>query len=91
MSAGVPVAERWPFLIAGVLLTGPLVCGTSQAVNDWFDRDVDAINEPGRPIPSGRIAGDWGLRIALIGTLRVGDGAVGVRGDLPGARLRLGV
>jgi chlorophyll synthase len=68
VSSGVPVAERWPFLLAGVLLTGPLVCGTSQAVNDWFDRHVDAINEPGRPIPSGRVAGYWGLAIAVIGT-----------------------
>jgi chlorophyll synthase len=68
VSSGVPIAERWPFLIAGVLLTGPLVCGTSQAINDWFDRHVDAINEPDRPIPSGRIAGQWGLWIALIGT-----------------------
>ncbi len=56
VSSGVPVADRWPFLIAGVLLTGPLVCGTSQAVNDWFDRHVDAINQPERPIPSGRIS-----------------------------------
>jgi chlorophyll synthase len=69
VSSGVPIANRWPFLIAGVVLTGPLVCGTSQAVNDWYDRHVDAINEPGRPIPSGRIAGRWGLWIALIGTL----------------------
>ena len=69
VSAGVPVAERWPFLLAGIALTGPLVCGTSQSVNDWFDRHVDAINQPGRPIPSGRIAGDWGLRIAVVGTL----------------------
>ena len=68
VSSGVPIADRWPFLVAGVLLTGPLVCGTSQAVNDWFDRHVDAINEPGRPIPSGRIAGRWGLWIANIGT-----------------------
>ena len=51
--------------LLGVALCGPLVCGTSQAVNDWFDRDVDAINEPQRPIPSGRIAGQWGLRIAI--------------------------
>lgn len=69
VSSGVPVTERWHFLVAGVLLTGPLVCGTSQAVNDWFDRHVDAINEPDRPIPSGRIAGHWGLRIAVVGTL----------------------
>ena len=68
VSSGVPVASRVPFLIAGVLLVGPLVCGTSQAINDWFDRHVDAINEPGRPIPSGRIAGRWGLWIAIAGT-----------------------
>ena len=48
--------------------TGPLVCGTSQAVNDWFDRHVDAINEPNRPIPSGRIPGRWGLYIAIAWT-----------------------
>jgi chlorophyll synthase len=69
VSSGRPFFDRWPFLIAGVLLTGPLVCGTSQAVNDWFDRHVDAINEPERPIPSGRIPGRWGLWIATIGTV----------------------
>jgi chlorophyll synthase len=37
----------------------------SQAANDWCDRHVDAINEPHRPIPSGRIPGRWGLWIAL--------------------------
>jgi chlorophyll synthase len=45
-----------------------MVCGTSQAVNDWYDRHVDAINEPDRPIPSGRIPGRWGLYIAVIWT-----------------------
>jgi chlorophyll synthase len=29
------------------------VCATSQAVNDWFDRHVDAINEPQRPFLRG--------------------------------------
>ena len=65
VSAGVPVADRWPQMLIGVLLAGPLVCGTSQAVNDWFDRHVDAINEPNRPIPSGRVPGRWGLYIAV--------------------------
>jgi len=69
VSSGASLDGRWLFLIAGIALTGPLVCGTSQAVNDWFDRHVDAINEPQRPIPSGRIAGNWGLRIALVWTL----------------------
>ncbi|HMA98821.1 MAG TPA: chlorophyll synthase ChlG, partial [Wenzhouxiangella sp.] len=56
------------FAVGGVLLAGPLVCGTSQAINDWFDRHVDAINEPNRPIPSGRIPGRWGLYLALLGS-----------------------
>ena len=54
-------------IVAGVVLAGPLVCATSQAVNDWYDRHVDAINEPNRPIPSGRIPGRWGLYIAISG------------------------
>jgi chlorophyll synthase len=56
-------------VLVGVLLAGPLVCATSQAVNDWFDRHVDAINEPHRPIPSGRMPGRWGLYIAVGWTL----------------------
>lgn len=69
VSAGVPVMDRWWALLLGVVLAGPMVCGTSQAVNDWFDRHVDAINEPGRPIPSGRLPGTMGLRIAIGWTL----------------------
>ena len=56
VSSGLSPSQRWPVIAAGVLLAGPMVCGTSQAVNDWFDRHVDAINEPNRPIPSGRIS-----------------------------------
>ncbi len=68
VSAGLPVRDRWPLIVVGVVLAGPLVCGTSQAVNDWYDRAVDAINEPDRPIPSGRIPGRWGLAIAVLWT-----------------------
>lgn len=65
VSAGVPVLDHLPSILGAALLAGPLVCGTSQACNDWFDRHVDAINEPNRPIPSGRIPGRWGLGIAI--------------------------
>jgi chlorophyll synthase len=58
-------AFDWGLFLAGLVLAGPLVCGMSQAANDWCDRHVDAINEPGRPIPSGRVPGRWGLWIAL--------------------------
>ncbi len=68
---------RWPELLLGVLLAGPIVCGMSQAANDWCDRHVDAINEPHRPIPSGRTPGRWGLWIALImSVLALGGGAL---------------
>ncbi len=46
----------------GILLTGPLATGVCQMLNDYFDRDLDAINEPTRPIP----AGDISLRDATI-------------------------
>jgi chlorophyll/bacteriochlorophyll a synthase len=69
VSSGVSILDHWMLALAGILLAGPLVCGTSQAVNDWFDRHVDAINEPNRPIPSGRVPGEWGLWIAIIWSL----------------------
>ncbi|MEM7610492.1 MAG: chlorophyll synthase ChlG [Pseudomonadota bacterium] len=66
VASGVAVEPRLPFLLGGILLAGPFLCGTSQVVNDWFDRHVDALNEPDRPIPSGRIPGRMGLTIALV-------------------------
>ena len=69
VSTGQSLSDNWLLIIGGILLAGPLVCATSQAVNDWFDRHVDAINEPDRPIPSGRMPGRWGLYIAVIWTL----------------------
>ena len=65
ISAGVSPSGQWFLVLLGVILAGPIVCGMSQAANDWCDRHVDAINEPDRPIPSGRIPGRWGLWIAL--------------------------
>lgn len=69
VSSGAPLGSRWALIGLGMVLTGPMVCGASQAVNDWFDRHVDAINEPDRPIPSGRVPGRWGLYVAVIGSL----------------------
>lgn len=69
VSTGVPVLPRLGLMLTGVVLAGPLVCGTSQMVNDWFDRHVDAINEPHRPVPSGRLPGRSGLVLAIAGTL----------------------
>lgn len=69
VSSGVPLLENVWIVGLGIILAGPLVCAMSQAINDWHDRHVDAINEPHRPIPSGRVPGRWGLYIALLWSL----------------------
>ncbi len=53
IASGVATEGRWGLIVTGVVLAGP----------------VDAINEPKRPIPSGRIPGRWGLYIAIAWTL----------------------
>jgi chlorophyll synthase len=68
VASGVSLEGKWVLVTVGIALAGPFVCASSQAVNDWFDRHVDAINEPHRPIPSGRIPGQWGLFFALLWT-----------------------
>jgi len=55
-----------------MILSGPLLTGYTQTLNDWEDRAIDAINEPYRPIPSGAIGEKdvitqiWALFIAGI-------------------------
>ncbi|MFM7439752.1 MAG: chlorophyll synthase ChlG, partial [Snowella sp.] len=39
-----------------MLLSGPLMTGYTQTLNDFDDKEIDAINEPYRPIPSGAIS-----------------------------------
>jgi len=41
---------------ACMLLSGPLMAGYTQTLNDFYDREIDAINEPYRPIPCGAIS-----------------------------------
>jgi chlorophyll synthase len=48
--------HHWGLAMLGALLTGPLGTGFSQSINDYYDRDIDAINDPDRPIPSGLIS-----------------------------------
>ena len=65
ISSGMDFISNMWLIVLGIVLAGPVVCGMSQAANDWCDRHVDAINQPNRPIPSGRIPGLWGLWIAI--------------------------
>ncbi len=47
--------DHWWLMLLGALMTGPLGTGFSQSINDYFDRELDAINDPQRPIPAGII------------------------------------
>ncbi|NMW20276.1 MAG: UbiA family prenyltransferase [Chlorobiaceae bacterium] len=50
-----PTVHDYLLLLAIFLMFGPLGTGFSQSVNDYFDLDLDRVNEPSRPIPSGRL------------------------------------
>ncbi|UZJ40838.1 chlorophyll synthase ChlG [Prosthecochloris sp. SCSIO W1101] len=70
VSTGEDIASNWSILLRGVILAGPLMCAMSQTMNDYFDREVDAINEPDRPIPAGKISkqASWIITFTLIMT-----------------------
>ncbi|MGW7712671.1 UbiA family prenyltransferase, partial [Streptomyces sp. NPDC054771] len=59
-----------------VLAVGASLClyEAGMALNDWADRDEDAIDRPHRPIPSGRIAP--GAALAAAGALTAAGGGV---------------
>jgi hypothetical protein len=42
-------------LLTCCMMSGPFLTGYTQTINDYYDREIDAINEPYRPIPSGKI------------------------------------
>lgn len=41
--------------IAYGFITGFMLTAASMGINDYYDREIDAVNEPSRPIPSGLI------------------------------------
>lgn len=50
-----PTLHDYLLLLAIFLMFGPLGTGFSQSINDYFDLELDRVNEPTRPIPSGRL------------------------------------
>ena len=56
---------------ACMIMSGPLLTGYTQTINDYYDRDIDAINEPNRPIPSGAISLNQ-VKIQIWGLLLLG-------------------
>ena len=69
-----PTTDSWAVVgedtlkaMAAMMLSGPILCGFTQTINDWYDRELDAINEPYRPIPSGAISeGEVYAQIAVL-------------------------
>jgi len=61
--------DQWPAIVLGAA-TAFLFTGGGNALNDFYDRDVDRVNHPARPIPSGRIepkaAFDFALALFLL-------------------------
>jgi geranylgeranylglycerol-phosphate geranylgeranyltransferase len=54
LTGGINILDN-PLLLVFSFLTGFSLTGASMAINDYYDREIDKINEPNRPIPSGRI------------------------------------
>ncbi len=48
------LSDGWSLVFA--FLTGFTMSGAAMAINDYYDREIDAVNEPQRAIPSGRIS-----------------------------------
>ncbi|GEM_PF-1111881 len=60
----------WPQLLLAVVLVGPLLSGTGNVINAYFDRDVEA---PGGPLSSGRLTPDLAVaQIAVMALLALG-------------------
>jgi geranylgeranylglycerol-phosphate geranylgeranyltransferase len=50
-------------------VTGFTLSGSAMAINDYYDREIDAINEPERPIPSGSVKPGEALMLFLLLTV----------------------
>ncbi len=63
---GLLIAAGWKIETATLIFLAVfLITGAGNSVNDFFDREIDAVNRPKRPIPSGRISSDAALRWSL--------------------------
>jgi geranylgeranylglycerol-phosphate geranylgeranyltransferase len=60
------VFTRIPSKVLLGFMTGFLLTGSSMVINDYIDVEIDRINEPDRPIPSGRISRKSALVYSII-------------------------
>jgi len=64
IGGGAGLIGSWRGLVLG-FITGFALTGSAMAINDYYDREIDAINEPGRPIPSGTVSPTEALAASL--------------------------
>ena len=65
LTVGVNIINEWFNLFWG-FITGFTLTGSAMVINDYYDREIDAINEPERPIPSGTVSPNQALAFAFI-------------------------
>ena len=53
-------------LLPLVFITIFLITGAGNAINDYFDAGIDAVNRPDRPIPSGRLKKGFAYKFSII-------------------------
>lgn len=56
---------NWFNILFG-FLTGFTFCAAAMVINDYYDRKIDAVNEPQRPIPSGTIKPNEALIFVVV-------------------------
>ncbi|MCW4004134.1 MAG: geranylgeranylglycerol-phosphate geranylgeranyltransferase [Candidatus Bathyarchaeota archaeon] len=56
---------NWLYILFG-FLTGFTFCAAAMTINDYYDRKIDAINEPHRPIPSGVVKTTEALAFVVV-------------------------
>jgi len=62
VSGGVAAA---PAAVAAAVIATVAATGGGNAINDYFDRAIDAVNQPDRPIPSGAISARGALAVSV--------------------------
>ena len=52
--------------IPEVVISVASISAGGYIINDYFDKDIDAVNEPHRPIPSGKIGEKLALTVSIL-------------------------
>lgn len=55
-----------PWLLGAAVVATVLATGAGNAVNDYFDREIDRINNPERPIPRGDVSPKGAVSVSAV-------------------------